>query len=88
MAKLVASAFAGTNMLWLYLDDKLIIENSSDVLTVELRDSEEFVIHWFVRGMAGSQYTITISSPKDAQFQLTRVIGRGGKDHGAFRFRT
>jgi hypothetical protein len=85
MAKLVASTFIGNGSLWLYLDDKLIMQNS-DTLTMELEDDTEYVVHWFVKGVPGSSYSITMSSPKEAQYQLTRVVGKGGKSWGGFKF--
>jgi hypothetical protein len=86
MAKLVASTFIGSGSLWLFLDDKLIMQNS-DTLTIEIQDSEAYVIHWFVAGSQGSSYSITISSPREAQFQLTRVISKDGKNFGGFQFK-
>ena len=87
MAKLVASTFIGNGSLWLYLDDELIIENS-DSITMELEDGKECIMHWFVKGTPGSSYSITISSPREAQFQLTKVIGKGDKDWGGFKCRS
>jgi hypothetical protein len=87
MVKLVASTFIGRGELWLYLDNELIMQNS-DTITMELEESVEHILHWFVKGATGSSYSITISSPKEAQYQLTRVIGKGGKGFGGFRFKS
>jgi hypothetical protein len=43
-------------------------------------------VHWFVQSAPGSSYSITISSPREAQYQLTRALGKSGKDVGAFKF--
>lgn len=86
MGKLVASTFIGNGALWLYLDNELIMQNS-DSTTIELREGEEYIVHWFVKGQPGSSFSITISSPRDAQFQLTRVVVVSGKDCGEFRFK-
>jgi hypothetical protein len=86
MAKLVASTFIGSGSLWLFLDDKLIIQNS-EKQTIELNRGEEYIVHWFVKGTPGSSFSITISSPREAEFQLTRVIVVSGKDCGEFRFK-
>lgn len=87
MAKLEASiSFIGSGSLWLFLDDKLIMQDN-EKLTMELKNDDEYIIHWFVKCTPGSSYLITVSSPKDAQFQLTRVVMTSGKDSGAFRFR-
>lgn len=85
MAKLIASTFIASGELWLYLDNKLIMQNS-DSVTMELEEGQEYIVHWFVQGTPGSSYSITISSPKEAQYQLTRVVGRGGKNYGAIEF--
>ncbi len=85
MVTLVASTFISSGSLWLYLDNKLIIQNS-DSVSVELEEGQEYIIHWFVQGAPGNPYSITISSPRDAQFQLTRAIVKNKKDFGAYRF--
>jgi hypothetical protein len=86
MAKLITSTFVGNGSLWLFLDNNLIMQNT-DSLTLELNNAEAYIVHWFVRGMPGSSYSITVSSPKEAQFQLTRGIAGSGKDYGAFQFK-
>lgn len=85
MAKLVASTFVGSGSLWLYLDHKLIMQNS-DTAALELEDDKEYIVHWYVSGQAGNPYSITISSPKEAQFQLTKILKSSGKDHGVLNF--
>jgi hypothetical protein len=85
MANLVVSTFIGNGSLWLYLDNKLIATDS-DSVTVELEEGIEYIVHWFVRGASGSSYSITISSPREAQYQLTRVVGQIGKQYGGMQF--
>jgi hypothetical protein len=85
MAKLIASTFIANGELWLYLDNKLIMQNS-DSVTVELEEDTEYIVHWFVKGTPGSSYSITISSPREAQYQLTRVVTVSQKDLYVFRF--
>jgi hypothetical protein len=87
MAKLIASTFIASGELWLYLDNKLIMQNS-DSVTVELEDDTEYIVHWFVQGTPGSSYSITISSPREAQYQLTGVITRSTKESNSFNFKT
>lgn len=87
MAKLIASTFIASGELWLYLDNKLIMQNS-DSITMELQEGQEYIVHWFVRGTPRSSYSITISSPKEAQYQLTRVVGKEGKAYDALEFST
>jgi hypothetical protein len=86
MAKLVVSTFISNGGLWLFLDEKLVLMNS-DSLTVELNENEEHVVHWFVKGEPGGSYSISISAPREAQFQLTKGIGKSRKDYGGFQFR-
>jgi hypothetical protein len=85
MAKLIASTFIASGELWLYLDNKLIMQNS-DSVTMELEEGQEYIVHWFVQGTPGSSYSITISSPKEAEYQLTTIIKWGGKSFGLMSF--
>jgi hypothetical protein len=86
MSQLVASTFIGKGSLSVYLDSKLVIEDS-DSATLQLEDACEYIIHWVAVGVDGSPYSITISSPNRAQFQLTKILGESGKDFGGFRFK-
>lgn len=85
MTKMVTSTFIASGSLMLYLDNELIMQNS-DSTTVELEEGKEYIVHWFVKGTPGSSYSITISSPREAQYQLTRVLDRGGRGFGFFNF--
>jgi hypothetical protein len=85
MAKLVASTFVGKGELWLYLDEKLIMRNN-DTIELELEEGQEYIVHWFVKGEPGNSYSVTISSPKEAQYQLTRSMNKVGKDISGYRF--
>jgi len=87
MAKLVASTFVGKGELWLYLDDKLIMRNN-DSIELEIEEGQEYVIHWFVKGEPSSSYSVTISSPKEAQYQLTTSVGKESKAIGYIQFST
>jgi hypothetical protein len=86
MTKLIASTYTGAGTLTLYLDDQLIMQNS-ETMSMDLSEGETYIVHWFVKGSAGSSFSIIISSPREAQFQLTRVVGRSGKEHGCFHFK-
>jgi hypothetical protein len=85
MAKLVASTFISQGALWLYLNNEPIIKNC-DSVSLELQEGKEYIIHWFVSGQEGSPYSVTISSPKEAQFQLTKVLRKSGTDIDSIRF--
>jgi len=83
--KLIVSAFTGASSLWLYMDDMLILKESTEV-TIELQSGSEYVMFWYVKGLPGSTYSITISSPREAEYQLTKTLLASGKDHGSFHF--
>jgi hypothetical protein len=88
MVRFTASTFIGSGSLWLYLDNQVVMQNS-DAVTAELEEGGiEYIVHWFVMGSPGTPYSITISSPREAQFQLTRMLGTSGKDQGAYRFKS
>lgn len=44
------------------------------------------VLQWYVASLSGTSYSISVSSPGEAEFQLTRKLGRTGKDFGGFEF--
>lgn len=85
MAKMKASSYIGKGSLWLYLDNQQIMTDT-DSAEVELEEGKDYIVHWFVKSCAGVQYSLTISSPKEAQFQLTKMLQASGKDFGSLRF--
>lgn len=84
-SSLVISTFTGPGSLWLYIDNQLILTNS-DIATIDLESGGEYILFWYVKGPPGSTYSITISSPREAEYQLTKTILASGKDQGSFRF--
>lgn len=87
MTKMTASTFIGNGSLFLYLDNELIAKDS-DSITLDIDENKEYIIHWFVKGVKGAPYTISISSPKEAEFQVTRRLAEAGKDIGSLYFAT
>jgi hypothetical protein len=85
MRQFIVSAFSGDGFLWLYLNEKLVLRNSQSV-TLEIENGEH-VVQWYVEGPSGGSYSITISSPAQAQFHIARVVGQGGKSFGGFQFK-
>lgn len=85
MVKLVASTFIDNGTVWLFLDDQLIAKGSESI-SMDLPAEEEFILHWFVKAPKGTTYSISISSPKEAQYQLTKTTGKSEKDCGIFKF--
>ncbi|MBS1681756.1 MAG: hypothetical protein JST48_08605 [Bacteroidetes bacterium] len=86
MAKLMISSVVGDGALWLYLDNALIGKNTESI-ALDIDTDQEYVVHWFVQGKPGSTYSITISSPKEAELQLTRGLRNSGKGFGGFKFK-
>lgn len=86
MTRFTASTSTTDGALWLYLDNELIAKNGEEV-SFELTSGQEYIVHWFVNGKPQSAYSITISSPKEAQFQLTKGLRLSGKDYGGFKFK-
>ena len=84
MKQFVASTSIINGSLWLYLDNKLVAND--DQARVEIEESEEHVVNWYAEGVPGSSYTVTISAPRNAEFQLTKKLGISGKDFGGFIF--
>ena len=87
MTQLVASTYLGKGVLYIYLDGQIIMKDC-DNITLDLKENTDYVLHWFVDSVAGTSFSITISSPREAQFQLTRVLKNSGKDFGGFTFKT
>lgn len=85
MIKLVASTFALKGSIWLFLDEELISKGNV-VKEVELESGKSYLLHWVIKGEAGSTYSISVSSPKEAQYLLTSVIGGSEKDQGGYSF--
>lgn len=79
MKKLVVSAFVEKGEIHLILDGSPV----ASLFPVELELSDdEHVLQWYVDSPIGGQFTLSISSPKSAEMQLTKRLGRGEKDWG------
>ena len=85
MRQFVASTSISKGSLWLYIDNNLITNNGEQI-AVDLEVDGYHIVHWYIEGEPGGSYTITISSPRNAEFQLTKIVGPGGKDFGGFLF--
>ncbi|MCH6200422.1 hypothetical protein MMU07_12600 [Aquiflexum sp. LQ15W] len=79
MKKLIVSAFVEKGKIQLILDGDLL----PSVFPVEMElDDEEHLLQWFVNSPTGGQFTLSISSPKSAEMQLTKRLGKGEKYWG------
>lgn len=79
MKKLVVSAFMEKGTVLLVMDGHALEAGFPN--EVEL-DDQVHVLQWYVESPHGGQYTISISSPKSAEMQLTKRLGKGEKDWG------
>ncbi|WP_373520939.1 hypothetical protein [Aquiflexum sp.] len=82
MKKLVVSAFVERGQIQLILDGNPVIPQFP--VEMELSD-DEHVLQWYVESPIGGQFTLSISSPKSAEMQLTKRLGKGEKDWGGVR---
>jgi hypothetical protein len=62
------------------------IPNDTSAYETQIETHTEYIVQWFVQGPKGSKYTVIISNPREAEFQLTQTLGNSGKDFGGFRF--
>lgn len=85
MIKLVASTFSIKGTIWLFLDEDLISDGNV-IKDVELEAGKSYLLHWVIKGKEGSTYSISVSSPKEALYSLTSVIGESEKEFGGFKF--
>lgn len=85
MIKLVASTFSIKGSIWFYLDEELISDGNV-IKDVELEPGKSYLLHWVIKGKAGSTYSISVSSPKEALYSLTSVIGESEKELGGYMF--
>jgi len=79
MKKLVLSAFVESGHIRLFLDGKQLM--TSFPMEMELENNLH-VLQWYVDSPIGGQFTLSISSPKSAEMQLTKRLGKGEKDWG------
>ncbi len=87
MLQMKASAFISNGSLLLFVNNTVFLKGS-DSGTIDLKEGAEYIVHWFVDAPPGSSYSVTISSPRAAQYQLTRILGKSGKDLNSFIFNT
>jgi hypothetical protein len=83
MRKLVAHAFVEKGTVQLHLDG-VALEGGYPI-EVPLAEGPH-ILQWYAESPAGGQFTISISSPKSAEMQLTKRLGKGEKDWGGVEF--
>jgi len=87
MALLRISTHIESGCISVRLNDERVLENTGNV-EHEVKMNQDYVLQWYVHGRSGSSYSIVISKPGQAEFQLTRLLSEGGKDYGGFKFST
>jgi hypothetical protein len=92
MAKLRASIYVERGELTLLLNSQKIMHTDGvrncdgDSAQGDLTSGSEYVLQWFAEGDPGTSFSITISSPREAEFHLKKTIGATGKEFGGFPF--
>ncbi|WP_020531941.1 hypothetical protein [Flexithrix dorotheae] len=87
MAKFVISTFIEKGDIEIKLNDKVIpLDNGK--IEEKIEDNQYYVFSWLVKGEVGSSFRISISSPRYAEFQLHKIIGKSGEDVNSFQFNT
>lgn len=86
MERLVVSTFSEDGNIVLYLDDVEVSEQR-DQIEISLEPGSEYLLHWFIKGKAKSVFSITVSSPRSAEYNLTKRICDGGKEIGGYHFK-
>lgn len=85
--RLEISCFIENGELSLSLNGETIILGSGR-LKKDIQTGKSYRIDWLVKGMQGTSYSISISSPQLAEFHLSKVIGLKGVDAGMHKFET
>ena len=86
MERLIVSTFSEEGSITIYLDD-LQISKQRDQTEINLVPGSEYLLHWFIKGKPKSVFSITVSSPRSAEYNLTKRIGHGGKEIGGYHFK-
>ncbi|WPR77684.1 hypothetical protein [Algoriphagus sp. NG3] len=86
MERLIVSTFSEDGSIVLYLDDvEISLERGQ--IEISLETGDEYLLHWFVKGKPKSVFSVTVSSPRMAEFNLTKRLGLGGKEIGGYHFK-
>jgi len=86
MERLIVSTFSEEGSIVIYLDD-VELSKQRDQIEISLEPGSEYLLHWVIKGKAKSVFSITVSSPRSAEYNLTKRIGHGGKEIGGYHFK-
>ena len=87
MEKLHVVTTVSNGIIQVLLDDVVILNGSGERTVEGLNVGEKFILTWFVKGAAGSTYSVKVDSPDSAKTSVKKTLGSGGKDFGGFTFR-
>jgi hypothetical protein len=85
MTAFIASIFVEDGTLQLSLNGKVLLSGRGQCQE-EIQPGTTYKVTWNVQGSPGSAYTLSISSPREAEMQLTKTIGKSGEDANEFEF--
>ena len=87
MEKLVVSTFLEEGRIKLFLDGEEIFDPGEIQASLNLKVGENYCLQWFVKAKFKSVFSITVSSPRAAEFKLTKQVGEPGKEIGGYYFK-
>ena len=80
-----ASVFVEEGTIVLKLNGAEIL-NKPGKVDMEIEKGKKYEVSWEVKAKAGNSYTLSISSPKEAEYHLTKVLPVEGTDHQEHQF--
>lgn len=81
MSKQITIRRSGNVDLWVVRLDQHDVPFEGDSFTHDIGPGE-YVLQWFVRGGAGSSYTIEVTQPPEAVFKYNGILDPTQKDAG------
>ncbi len=86
MKQLKATIDSGNGIMLLKLNGRNILKNSGTT-TINLKDGETYILQWYVDSQQGARYSLKITSPAEAEVDITRTLKHSGRDYGGFSFK-
>ncbi|MCV9385986.1 hypothetical protein [Reichenbachiella ulvae] len=89
MLKLELSTFVENGKIEISLNGELILEEvGAKYLQLPILTGRDYKLGWTIRGQAGSAYSISISSPASAEFEMRKVIPKEEHETNYIQFNT
>lgn len=86
MPKLRMSAFVEEGIMNVRMNDDMILPGEGGDLELSLEKGKKYYLNWYVEGRAKSHFRISVSSPKEAELHLSKILDSNGSDFGYFPF--